>query len=118
MNMLRFMCVATMVCLIGSTARPEDKPDYAKLIVGRWQAVKAGSEDQPKGLIIEFAKDGTIKRAGKTETNEGSYMLEGDKLNAKFVDGESHVVSVIKISNEDMVLKDKDGTEFSLKRVK
>src|SRR5580698_8285223 len=79
MNLLKYMSVIAVVCLIVPTARPEDKPDYAKLIVGKWEVTKADPGTVPEGAIIEFTKDGmlkaSVKKGDNTNTIEGTYTL-------------------------------------------
>lgn len=122
MNVLKYVSVAAVVCLICSTARPEDKPDYAKLIVGKWEVTKAGPGTVPVGTILEFTKDGkakaTIKIGDKMETLEGTYTLDGDKLKTKFEDKEKDALTITKISQTEMSIKDKDSKEVMLKRTK
>ena len=64
-----------------------DKPDYAKLLVGTWEATKADKDSPvPVGLVAELRKDGSFKVTWKSDerekTGEGMYKLDGDKLMA------------------------------------
>jgi uncharacterized protein (TIGR03066 family) len=119
--MLKLMSVVAVVCLIGSTARPEDKPDYAKLIVGKWEVTKADPGTQPEGMLVEFTKDGKMKGSFKigdnVETFEGTYTLDGDKIKGK-VGGRESEASTIVISRTEMIIKYNDGREVTLERVK
>ena len=54
MNALRVLVV---VCLVAAVGRAEEKPDYAKMIVGKWEVTKADEGTLPKGSIVEFTKD-------------------------------------------------------------
>ncbi len=117
MKLLKYLSVAAVVCLIGSTGRPEDKPDYAKLIIGKWEVAKADPGTAPVGSIIEFLKDGKIKGSlkigDKTDTFEGMYTLDGDKLKLKVDDDkEKDAVTIVKISETELNIKDKDGKEL------
>src|SRR5580698_1305179 len=102
MNLLKYMSVAVVVCLIGATARPEDKPDYAKLIVGKWKVTKADPGTVPEGATIEFSKDGklkaSVKKGDNTDTIEGTYTLDGDKFKTKVGDKELQTITIVKIS--------------------
>ncbi len=122
MNVLKYMSVVAVVCLIGLTARPEDKPDYAKFIVGKWKVIKAAPDTVPEGTIIEFTKDGklkaSVKKGKNTETFEGTYTLDGDKLKTKVGDKERETITIVKISETEMSTKDEDGKEVVLKRTK
>jgi uncharacterized protein (TIGR03066 family) len=122
MNVLKYLSVAVVVCLIGSTARSEDKPDYAKLIVGKWE-VTNDDGPIPVGVIVEFIKDGklkaTFKMGNNSETTEGRYSLEGNKLGIKGVLFDSVItITILKISDTEMSTRDEKGNEFKMKRLK
>jgi uncharacterized protein (TIGR03066 family) len=122
MNVLKYISVAAVVCLIGPTARPDDKPDYAKLIVGKWEVIKAAPDTVPEGEIIEFTMDrklmASVKKGEEAETFEGKYTLDGDKLKTKVGDKERETITIVKISETEMSTKDEDGKEVVLKRTK
>jgi uncharacterized protein (TIGR03066 family) len=122
MNVLKYVSVAAVVCLIGPIARAEDKPDYAKLIVGKWEVTKAAPDTVPEGAIVEFTKDGKLtasfKKGDNTESVEGTYTLDGDKIKTKIGDQERETITIVKISQTEMSTKDKDGKEVVLKRKK
>jgi uncharacterized protein (TIGR03066 family) len=120
---MKYLSVAAIAFLLVPTVRCEDKPDYAKLIVGKWEATKSASRTLPDGTIIEFTKDGnlkaSIKISDKTRSFEGSYVLDGDKLKIKFEDGEmENSTTTVKISETEMSIKGKDGYEIPFKRMK
>jgi uncharacterized protein (TIGR03066 family) len=118
MNLLKYMSVAAVVCVIGLSTRAEDKPDDAKLIVGKWEVIKAAPGTVPEGAIIEFTKDGKLKATINTDTIEGTYTLDGDKIKTKIGDQEKETITIVKISDKEMSTKDKDGKEVMLKRAK
>jgi hypothetical protein len=54
-----------------------------------------------------------------SETTEGTYSLEGNKLGIKGVDFDRVIsITILKISDTEMSTKDKKGNEFKMKRVK
>jgi uncharacterized protein (TIGR03066 family) len=118
MNVLKYMSVVAVVCLIAPTSRPKDKPDYAKLIVGKWEVTKADPGTVPEGAIIEFTKDGKLKASINADTFEGTYTLDGDKIKTKIGDQDKETITIVKISEKEMSTKDKDGKEVTLKRMK
>lgn len=67
-----------------SAAGGDEKPDTAALLVGKWEVTKSGGEP-PVGFTMEFTKEGrftftTPKKGGKQLSFEGTYKVEGDKL--------------------------------------
>ncbi len=120
MNALRVLAV---VCLVGAAARAEDKPDYAKKIVGKWEVTKADENTLPAGAIIEFTKDGKIhifEKAGDKEMMfGGTYKLDGDKfmVTIKIGDDEhSNTITITKMTDTEMHTKDKDGKVVEVKK--
>jgi uncharacterized protein (TIGR03066 family) len=100
----------------------KEKPDFAKLIVGKWEVTKADRE-LPVGSVVEFGKDGsakfTVKDGEKQVTHEATYKVEDDKLllTLKPNDEKKPPITIKKLSEKELVLQgDKDVFEF--KRVK
>ena len=118
MKLLKYTSVAAVICLIGSTVRSEDKPDYAKLIVGKWEVTKSDPGTVPVGAIIEFTKDGKLKASINTDTVEGTYTLDGDKIKTKIGDQAKETITIFKISETEMSTTDKDDKKVVLKRAK
>src|SRR5262245_22533820 len=84
MSTLRWLAVGAIACLLIPGARAEDKPDYAKLLVGKWEVSKADEGTVPAGTVIEFTKDGKVILTGKKDgadvTMEGTYKIDGNKF--------------------------------------
>ena len=123
MNALKLFAVVAVVCLLGPTVGAEEKPDYAKLIVGKWEVSKADENTVPKGTLIEFTKDGKVKVTGKKDdkdvTFEGTYKVEKDTfaLTMKVGDEErTQTITITKISDKEMATKNKDGKVVELKK--
>src|SRR5262249_50426586 len=124
MNALRLFAVCVVVGLLGA-ARADEKPDYAKLIVGKWEVTKAEEGTVPAGAVIEFTKDGKVKMTAKMDDKdlkiEGTYKVEKDTftVTAKIGDKEkTDTITITKISEKEMFTKGTDGKVVELKKVK
>ena len=124
MNALKLLGMAAVVALAGS-ARAEDKPDYAKLIVGKWEVTKAEKDTVPEGTLIEFTKDGKMKIAAKKGDEdlkiEGTYKVEKDTFTMTLKVGDqerTQTITIAKITEKEMATKDKDGKVVELKKAK
>lgn len=113
-----------VVMFIAAGLSADDKSEKidAKKLVGKWEP-----PDTPKGvsLVLEFTKDGKLVVSadvgGKTEKMEANYKLAGNKLtiNGKLPGGEkTETVTVLKLTDAELVTKDEKGKEETLKRIK
>ena len=114
--------LALTACLIlglSAAAPGQDKkePTNREKIVGTWE-----SKD---GEVIEFAKDGkmkvSIKLGDKTITVDGTYTVEGDKLNISVKDDKEkkeETVTIKQLDDKVLVTVDKDKKEDKLTRKK
>jgi uncharacterized protein (TIGR03066 family) len=125
MNAMRLAAVGVAVCLLTIGARAEDKADYAKLIVGKWEATKTDEGTLPKGAIVEFTKDGkikiTVKEGDKEMTLEGTYKLSGNKFDLVLKMGDmehTETITIKKITETEANTVDKDGKTVDLTRKK
>ncbi len=103
-----------------------EKIDGAKL-VGKWEPKEAKKGEE---FVMDFAKDGKLAVTGtldgKLQTFEGTYKLDGVKLTfelkVKGADGKvediKETVTLIKLTDDEMEGKDKEGKVEALKRVK
>src|SRR5438876_2356132 len=84
MNAMRLLAVVVVAGLLGVSARADDKPDNAKLLVGKWECTKADPNTLPVGSTVEFTKDGKFKMNFKMGDMDmafdGTYKVEGDKF--------------------------------------
>jgi uncharacterized protein (TIGR03066 family) len=110
------------VLVLAGSATAQDDND--KKIVGKWEITKAGG-GAPVGSVIEFTKDGklggSVKLNDKELKLEGTYKVTKDKLELKIkVDGMDHdeTLTIKKLTDEVMELKDKDDKIDELKKVK
>src|SRR5262245_15811151 len=123
MNMLRILSVGAIVCAFTVGARAEEKVDYAKLIVGKWEISKADEGTVPVGTIVEFTKDGKFIVTGKKDDVdmkfEGTYTMDGNKFTFKMKIGEeeqSQTITIVKISDKEMSTKNKDDKVVECKK--
>jgi uncharacterized protein (TIGR03066 family) len=106
MNAMRLMAVGLVVCLIGVTARADEKKaDNAKLAVGAWEVAKSHEGGPPRGAVVEFTKDGKIKvtgeEGGMKQSFEGTYKIDGNKMVLKFKIGDSEEAVELTIDKLD-----------------
>jgi uncharacterized protein (TIGR03066 family) len=125
MNALRLVAVGAAVCLLAGGARAEEKVDYAKMIVGKWEVVKGDEGTVPAGMLIEFTKDGKVKLTGKKggeDLNiEGTYKVEGDKFTVTMKQGDdehTQTITITKITDTEMATENKEGKKVMLTKKK
>jgi uncharacterized protein (TIGR03066 family) len=123
MNALKLWAPLAVVCLVAAVGRADEK-DYPKLLVGKWEVIKADEGTVPKGAVIEFAAEGKVKYTGKKgdmiEMRAGTYKLAGDKLTVTVKEEEkekTHTVTITKLTDTDMAVDD-DGKKAELTKKK
>ena len=109
-----------MVVTAGFGSAADD--DNAKKIVGKWEITKSGS-DLPTGSTVEFTKEGKLAAVIKGDDTklEGTYKVEKEKLTVKLKVGDQsieEVVTITKLTDDALELKDKDAKADVFKRVK
>lgn len=121
MNALKLMAVAAVACLVGPSARAEDKADYAKLIVGKWTVTKADEGTVGAGATVEFTSDGKVKAVHKKGdedvTVDGTYKLDGDKLQMIIKAGtDEHKleITITKLTKTELHTKNEEGKAVEL----
>jgi uncharacterized protein (TIGR03066 family) len=119
MNALKWLGVAAVIVLLNTSGRADDKVDYAKLIVGKWEVTKADEGSVPEGAIIEFTKDGKMKASVAGMDLEGTYKVEKNTflMTIKVGDAEKkQTITITKISEKEMATKGEDGKVVELKK--
>ena len=118
--------VGMVLALACGVTAADDKIDGTKLL-GKWEP-----KDPKKGeeFVMDFLKDGKLSVTGtldgKLQTLDGTYKLDGAKLSfelkVKGADGKveeiKEVVTLTKLTDDEMEGKDKEGKVEALKRVK
>jgi uncharacterized protein (TIGR03066 family) len=123
MKTLKLLAVGMVACLFAAGARAEEKVDYAKKLLGKWEVTKADEGTLPTGSIIEFAKEGvikvTIKMGDSDMALDGKYTVEGDKFTVIFKIGDDehkNTITITKMTDKECTTKDKDGKVVECKR--
>lgn len=112
---------AVLVAVVGGGAegRQDAAKIDAKLLVGKWQPKDDAKKDD---FLVEFSKDGkvTVAFGGKDEKAEGTYSLDGNKLNlkVKFGDKEKSMTRTIhSLTRTELVSSEEGGSKDTLVRV-
>src|SRR5262245_198907 len=125
MSALRLVAVGAVVCLLAGGVRAEEKGDYAKLIVGKWEVTKADEGTVPVGTKIEFTKDGKINgthtKDGAEQTVSGTYKVEGEKFTMTMTANDKEVtrtITILKLSDTEMQTENPEGKKVTLTKKK
>ncbi len=120
---MRALIGAIVVLGFAGFATADDKKDEkidAKKLIGKWAPV-----DDKAPVTIEFTDKGkmtlSIDLGGKAEKIEGTYKLDGDKLEMVMSFGGKEMketVTISKLTDDEMVGKDSKGKEEKFKRIK
>jgi uncharacterized protein (TIGR03066 family) len=97
--------------------KDKDKID-AKKLIGKW-------EPKEGGISIEFADKGklilSVDLGGKTEKVEGSYKLDGAKLEVVISFGGKEMketLTIKKLTDDELITTDSKGKDETLKKAK
>ncbi len=114
--------LVSVLLLAPSPSLVEDKID-GKLLLGKCEA-----EKPPEGVekaVVEYLKDGKlsveVEAQGQKHKFEGTYKLEGDKLNIKIdINGTEQEQKriVVKLTETELVTTDDEKAERKYKKVK
>jgi uncharacterized protein (TIGR03066 family) len=122
--MIRALFVLALAIPTGVAANDKKTDDFPKLILGKWEITKAGGA-APAGTTLEFAKDKKVTMVLKEDDAntkvDGTYTIEKDKITLKFKFGDTDAeedLTITKLTDEAMELKDKDGGVDVLKKLK
>src|SRR6476469_9344917 len=111
MKSLEMLTVGVAIFGLGAAPRGEDKSDHAKLLIGKWEVIKADPGTVPTGAILEFTKDGkllvTAKKGDDEAKLEGTYTVEKNTFTF-MLNGKEQTITITKIAEKEMSTKDKD----------
>jgi uncharacterized protein (TIGR03066 family) len=118
------MAIAGLLALAFTTAA-KAADDTKKLLVGKWEVVKADEMTLPVGAIVDFSADGKLKvtaKFGDKETSqEGTYTVEDMSFTykLKFNDKEvSNKITIKTITESDLETLNPDNKSVTLKKTK
>jgi uncharacterized protein (TIGR03066 family) len=119
--MRKLLGVGMVLALACGTAIAEEKID-AKKLIGKWEKKDSGKDK----LVVEFTKDGKLSFVGKIGDQEikgeGTYKLDGNKLEVTAKIGDDTVKmtrTISKLTDTELTSKDDDsGMEDTMVRVK
>ena len=116
---MRAILGCTILALACATVAAQEKVDPKKLI-GKWE-----TGDKKSLVQIEFAAEGkltvTSGEPGKETKFEGTYKVEGDKLDVslKFMGEEQkEKLTIKKLTDTELVTEDSKGKSETLRRKK
>src|SRR5258708_7451554 len=125
MNAMRLLAVGAIVCLLSAGLRDEDKTDYAKLMVGKWECSKADEGTLPVGSKDEFNKDGKItvaaKMGDKEEVMTGTYTVKEKTFSMVLKSGDMEhkmTITIKKIDDKTMTTANEEGKIVELSQKK
>jgi uncharacterized protein (TIGR03066 family) len=114
--------VLVLACGARGAQEKKDEPINGKLLIGKWEpkVLKKGELTS-----IEFTRDGKLiaiaEVGGKGARAEGTYKLEGNKLTFEVTyTGETtkETVTLLKLTDDEMESRDKEGKIDTYKRMK
>lgn len=105
-----------------SSKEKEKKPDYAKLLVGKW----VRTDGQYAGTVVVYDKNGThtttsvTKINGKPVVMSGTWKLDGEKVVQTLGQGRNltdTTVTVVGLTETEFRFKNRAGQEATYERV-
>jgi uncharacterized protein (TIGR03066 family) len=116
------IAVLVLAGCAGSVSAADEKVDVKKLI-GKWEPV-APEKDGPM-MVLEIADKGKltlrVTSNGKTVDVEGTYKLTGNQFEVELMyAGKSmkDTLTIVKLTDTELVTKGKGEKEETLKRIK
>ncbi len=120
---MRVLAALVAVLAFAGFAGAADEKIDAKKLIGKWEPSKP-EKDGPK-LVLEIGEKGKftlhVTIGGKTENIDGTYKLEGNKLDIEMTFGgktEKETITITKLTDTELVAKDSKGKEDTMTRVK
>jgi len=122
---MKIFSMATAAVVVFAFTTFAAAADNKKLLVGKWEVVKADEGTLPVAAIVEFMADGkmkiTMKKEGQDAMVEGTYTVDGDSFTYKITFGKdehSSKITIKKISETELETANPEKKNVSLKRVK
>jgi uncharacterized protein (TIGR03066 family) len=113
------------IMTLGFTTAATAADDTKKLLVGKWEVVKADEMTLPVGAVVEFSADGklkvTAKIGGKEESHEGTYTAEEKSFTYKMKVNDNEVsnkITIKKITESDLETVNPENKNVTLKKTK
>ncbi|MBP3955259.1 TIGR03066 family protein [Gemmata sp. G18] len=120
---MRALAASVVVLVLAGFAGAADEKIDAKKLIGKWEPAKA-EKDGPKMVLEIGEKDKFTLHVtvnGKTEKIDGTYKLDGNKLEVEMSFGgktEKETITITKLTDTELVAKDSKGKEDTMNRVK
>lgn len=118
---MRTVVASVMVLVLAGFAGAADVD--AKKLIGKWEPTKP-EKDAPK-MVLEIMDGGKfvfhVTVNDKTQKVDGTYKVTGEKIEVELKIGdkvEKDTLTVIKLTDTEMVTKGKSGKEEAMKKVK
>jgi uncharacterized protein (TIGR03066 family) len=116
-----FLVLAGSAGAADEKEKDKEKVDLKKL-VGKWEPAKAEKDVK---MVLEIAEKGKftlhVTFNNKTEKVDGTYKLDGNKLEVEMKIGDDvmkETLTITKLTDTELVTKDSKGKEETMKRVK
>jgi uncharacterized protein (TIGR03066 family) len=117
---------ATLIAFaIAAPAFAADEKFESEKLVGTWKLTKTKSLPEGASATVVYLKDGsataTIEIKGMKIELKGKWKIDGDKLIITTKEGDKEKVdtdTILKLSADELVTKNKDGEEDTFTKVK
>lgn len=119
---MRVLVASVAILVLAGFAGAADEKIDAKKLVGKWEPEKA---EKGASLVLEIQDKGkmvlSVTVGDKIEKIEGTYKVDGNKMEVELSFGgksEKETLTILKLTDAELVTKDSKGKEDTLKRVK
>jgi uncharacterized protein (TIGR03066 family) len=122
MSAVRLLLAGLVLAVAGSNANAQEKTDWAKMIVGKWEVTKGDMSTVQEGSIFTFDAAGNLTLNlvfGKQKTTfQATWKIEGDTLTTQ-VKGSpppGRKQTLKKISDKELVWEETNKKVTELKK--
>ncbi len=116
---------ATTLLLVGTAlllvVGPAPAQDAKKLIVGKWEAIQKGPDNEDIKVTAQFHADGKLEMEIRTVKITGKYTFTKDdeiETETTFEKKTTRIKQGVKVTQDTLELKDPSGQVFKFKRIK